>query len=44
MLQKQCIGSITFSDFNAHTNELFNNLKLLKLNDIIKCEILKFLV
>jgi len=36
VLQKKCLRIMTFSDFNSHTNPLFNNLNLLKVRDIIK--------
>lgn len=36
VLQKKCVRIITFAPFNSHTNHLFTNLKLLKVNDIIK--------
>ena len=36
ILQKKCMQIITFSDFNSHTNALFTDLKILKVNDIIK--------
>ena len=32
---------MTFSDFNSHTNQLFIDLKLLKVRDIIKSQQLK---
>ena len=34
---------ITFSDFNSHTNALFTDLKILKVDDIIKLNLLKFI-
>ena len=36
VLQKKCLRSMTFSDFNSHTNPLFLQLKPLKVHDIIK--------
>ena len=36
ILQKKCMQIITFSDFNRHTNALFTNLKILKVDNIIK--------
>ena len=42
-LQKKCIRIITFSDFNSHTNTLFTDLKILKVDDIIKFNLLKFI-
>ena len=41
VLQKKCLRIMTFSDFNSHTNPLFINLKLLKLNELIKLHQLK---
>ena len=41
--QKKCTRIITFSDFHAHTNPLFESLKILKLEDIVFLEILKFM-
>ena len=41
VLQKKCIRIMTFSDFNSHTNQLFIDLKLLKVRDIIKSQQLK---
>ena len=42
-LQKKCLRILTFSDFDAHTNSLFSSTKILKLNDIVILEILKFM-
>ena len=42
VLQKKCLRIITFSDFNSHTNQLFIDLKLLKVRDLIKLHQLKF--
>ena len=36
ILQKKCMRLITFSDYNAHSNELYIKLNLLKVKDIIK--------
>ena len=41
-LQKWALRSITSSKYNAHTEPLFINLKLLKIEDIYKLSILKF--
>ena len=41
-LQKRCLRIITFSDFDSHSNPLFIDLKILKLDDVIKLNILKF--
>ena len=41
VLQKKCLRIINFAPFNSHTNDLFINNKLLKLDDIIKTEKLK---
>ena len=35
ILQKKAIRLITFSDYNAHTNPLFQKLKVLKFFDVI---------
>ena len=40
-LQKKCIRLITFSDFYSPTNQLFCDLNLLKVDDIIKSQQLK---
>lgn len=42
-LQKKAIRLITFSKYNAHTNPLFNDMKILKLNDLIAVENCLFL-
>ena len=41
VLQKKCIRILTFSDFNAHTNDIFKDLKVIKVRDIIKMQQLK---
>ena len=41
VLQKKCIRILSFAPFNSHTNQLFINLKLLKVKDIIKTYQLK---
>ena len=41
ILQKKCIRILTFSPFNSHTSDLFKNLKILKVRDIIKMHQLK---
>ena len=42
IIQKKAIRIMTFSDFKAHTNPLFMDLKLLKVRDLIKINQLKF--
>ena len=37
-LQKKAIRLMTFSKFNSHTNQLFHDLHILKLNDLISIE------
>ena len=41
-IQKKAVRSITISKYNAHTEPIFKTLKLLKINDIFKCQTLKF--
>ena len=41
ILQRKCIGIINHAPFNSHTNNLFEENKLLKPDDIIKFEQLK---
>ena len=41
-LQKRAIRSITLAKYNAHTEPIFKNEKLLKLEDIFKLQCLKF--
>ena len=41
ILQKKCVRIMTFSDFNSHTNQLFIDLKLLKVRQIIESQQLK---
>ena len=41
ILQKKCIRILTFSPFNSHTSDLFKDLKILKVRDIIKMHQLK---
>ena len=41
ILQKKCLRILTFSDFNSHTNQLFIDLGLLKVRDIIESQQLK---
>ena len=43
VLQKKCIRILNFSPFNSHTNQLFSDNKILKLDDIIKVQIMKLL-
>ena len=42
VLQEKCIRIFTFSGYTDSTNPLFISLKLLKFNDILESEILKF--
>ena len=42
ILQKKCIRIINHAPYNSHTNNLFEENKFLKLDDIIKFEQLKF--
>ena len=41
-LQKRAIRFITSSKYNAHTEPLFKNLKLLKIDDLVTMKYLKF--
>ena len=41
VLQQKCLRIMTFSDFNSRTNSLFSDLKLLKVQDIVKSQQLK---
>jgi hypothetical protein len=41
-LQKKAMRVISISKYNAHTEPLFKNLKLLKIEDILKLNELKF--
>ena len=41
-LQKRCVRLINNSKFNAHTDPIFKEMKLLKLEQIIELDILKF--
>ena len=41
-LQKKAVRAITRSKYNAHTDPLFQNLELLKIEDIFKINLLKF--
>ena len=41
VLQKKCIRIMTFSDFNAHTHDIFKDLKIIKVKDVIKMQQLK---
>ena len=41
-LQKRALRLITNSKYNAHTEPLFKLMKLLKLEDILKCNALRF--
>lgn len=42
LLQKRCIRTISGSGFRDHTNPLFKNLGILKINDVYILESLKF--
>ena len=42
ILQKKCLRIISNSKYNAHTDPIFKQFSLLKLQDIYKLEILKF--
>jgi len=42
-LQKKAIRAITCSKFNAHTSNLFRELNLLKLDDLHRLKLLKFI-
>jgi hypothetical protein len=40
-LQKKCVRIMTFAPFNAHTNPIFQELELLKVQDVINCQQLR---
>ena len=40
-LQKKCIRIMTFAPFNAHTNPIFQEIELLKVQEVIKTQQLK---
>ena len=40
-LQKKCVRTITFSNYDSHANPLFIDLKILKVHDVIKLQLLK---
>ena len=40
--RKKAVKSITLSKYNAHTEPIFKTLKLFKIEDILKCQTLKF--
>ena len=42
VLQKKCVRTITFSDFRSHSAPLFSSLKLLKVDDVVKLDVLNF--
>ena len=44
VLQKKCLRIMTFSAFNSHTNQLFSDLKLVKVRDIITPQQLKLVI
>jgi len=39
LLQKKIVRSISFADFNAPTDPLFKELKILKFHDLYKCQL-----
>ena len=39
--KKKCVRIMTFAPFNSHTNAIFQELELLKVQDVIKCQQLK---
>ena len=41
ILQKKCVRILTFSPFNSHTSDIFKEMKILKVKDIIKMHQLK---
>ena len=41
MLQRKCVRILKFAPFNAHTNQIFIDLKILKVRDVIKLNQLK---
>ena len=41
-LQKKCVRTITASKYNAHTEPIFKELNLLKVEDIFKLQVMKF--
>ena len=41
VLQKKCLRIINFAQFNSHTNKLFFDNKIIKLEDIIKLQLMK---
>ena len=41
VLQRKCVRILTFAPFNAHTNQIFIDLKILKVRDVIKLNQLK---
>ena len=43
ILQKKCIRIITFSNYDCHTNALFIDNNLLKLNDVIESSYIKLM-
>ncbi len=42
ILKKKCIRTITSSKYNAHTEPIFKELNLLKVEDIFELQVLKF--
>ena len=42
VMQKKCLRIMNFSEYNSHTNDLFKDCQILKVNDIICNELLKF--
>ena len=43
ILQKKCIRIITFNNYDCHTNVLFIDNNLLKLNDVIESSYIKLM-
>lgn len=41
ILQNKCLRTLCFSDFDAHANPLYINLKILKVRDIINLNLIK---
>ena len=38
ILQKKCLRIMTFSDYNSHTNQLFRDLGIINVKDIVKIQ------
>ena len=41
VLQKKCVRILTFSPFNSHTHDIFKDLRILKVRDVIEMHQLK---